>query len=47
MAVDSVKRAYELLESTEWKIEKVTPIGDTIRSSNRNKLGKIYRLTVC
>lgn len=45
MALDCVRRAYELFESSEWKVEKVTSKGDTIRSTQREKLGKIYRLT--
>uniref|UniRef100_A0A0K8VI31 Steroidogenic acute regulatory protein, mitochondrial n=1 Tax=Bactrocera latifrons TaxID=174628 RepID=A0A0K8VI31_BACLA len=45
MALDCVHRAYELFESPDWKVEKVTSKGDTIRSTQREKLGKIYRLT--
>ncbi|XP_054738818.1 steroidogenic acute regulatory protein-like [Anastrepha obliqua] len=45
MALDCVRRAYELFESSDWKVEKVTNKGDTIRSTQRDKLGKIYRLT--
>ena len=46
MALDCVRRAYELVESPDWKVEKVTSKGDTIRTTQREKLGKIYRLTV-
>ncbi|XP_011177889.1 steroidogenic acute regulatory protein-like [Zeugodacus cucurbitae] len=45
MALDCVRRAHELFESSDWKVEKVTSKGDTIRSTQRDKLGKIYRLT--
>ncbi|XP_067632846.1 steroidogenic acute regulatory protein-like isoform X3 [Eurosta solidaginis] len=45
MALDCVRRAYELFESSDWKVEKVTSKGDQIRSTQRDKLGKIYRLT--
>lgn len=46
MGIECVRKAYELLESGNWKVEKVTPKGDTISSTSREKLGKIYRLTV-
>ncbi|CAD7078058.1 unnamed protein product [Hermetia illucens] len=45
MGIECVRKAYELLESGNWKVEKVTPKGDTISSTSREKLGKIYRLT--
>lgn len=45
IGIDCVRRAYDLLESKDWKIEKVTSKGDTIQSTHREKLGKIYRLT--
>ncbi|XP_017465501.1 PREDICTED: stAR-related lipid transfer protein 3 isoform X2 [Rhagoletis zephyria] len=45
MALDCVRRAHELFESSDWKVEKVTNKGDTIRSTQREKMGKIYRLT--
>lgn len=46
MALNCVRVAYDLFESPEWKVEKVTNKGDTIRSTQRDKMGKIYRLTV-
>lgn len=46
MGIECVRRVHEILESSEWKIEKVTDKQDTIRSTHRDKLGKIYRLTV-
>lgn len=45
MGLDCIRKAYELFESTEWKVEKVTSKGDTIQSTQRNQLGKIYKLT--
>ncbi|XP_004537533.1 steroidogenic acute regulatory protein-like [Ceratitis capitata] len=45
MALNCVRVAYDLFESPEWKVEKVTNKGDTIRSTQRDKMGKIYRLT--
>lgn len=47
MGLDCLRKAYELIESTDWKVEKVTPKGDTIHSTQRDKIGKIYKLTVC
>ncbi|XP_037951370.1 steroidogenic acute regulatory protein-like [Teleopsis dalmanni] len=45
MGLDCLRKVYELLESSEWKCEKVNKKGDTIKSTQRDKLGKIYRLT--
>ncbi|EDW02245.1 steroidogenic acute regulatory protein-like [Drosophila grimshawi] len=45
MGLDCLLKAYELIESTDWKMEKVTPKGDTIHSTQRDKTGKIYKLT--
>lgn len=45
MGLDCLCKAYELIESTDWKVEKVTPKGDTIHSTQRDKIGKIYKLT--
>ncbi|XP_058829453.1 steroidogenic acute regulatory protein-like [Topomyia yanbarensis] len=45
MGTECVRKAYDLLESTDWKLEKVTSKGDTIQSCTQDKLGKIYRLT--
>lgn len=46
MALECVKKAYELLESEDWEVEKVTPSSDTIQSIKRDRLGKVYKLTV-
>lgn len=46
MGVECVRKAYELLESTDWKLEKMTSKGDTIQSCTKDKVGKIYKLTV-
>lgn len=47
MGVECCKKAYGLLlESHEWKIEKVTPKGDTIKSTQKDRIGKVYKLTV-
>lgn len=45
MGLDCLLKAFELIESTDWKVEKVTPKGDTIHSTQREKIGKIYKLT--
>ncbi|GAB0093355.1 Steroidogenic acute regulatory protein-like [Sergentomyia squamirostris] len=45
MALESVKRAYDLVESEDWDVEKVTQSSDTIQSIKRDRLGKIYKLT--
>ncbi|KAH8394786.1 hypothetical protein KR222_005614 [Zaprionus bogoriensis] len=45
MGLDCLRKAFELIESTDWKVEKVTPKGDTIHSTQREKIGKIYKLT--
>lgn len=46
MGMDCLRKAYEIIESSEWKVEKVTPKGDTIHSTHRDKIGKLYKLTV-
>ena len=46
MGIGCVRKSKDLLEASDWKIEKVTASGDTIKSTTRTKLGKIYRLTV-
>lgn len=46
MGRECVSKAFSLLESSDWNIEKVTSKGDTIRSTQRDKLGKVFRLTV-
>lgn len=46
MGRECVRKAYELLEACDWSVEKVTAKGDTIQSTQRNKLGKVFRLTV-
>lgn len=40
-----VRKACELLESTDWKIQKITSAGDRIEYTNRPNVGKIYKLT--
>lgn len=45
MGIECVRKAYVLLESTDWKLEKVTSKGDTIQSCTKDKVGKIYKLT--
>ncbi|KAH8269579.1 hypothetical protein KR018_009566 [Drosophila ironensis] len=45
MGLDCLRKAYEIIESSDWKVEKVTPKGDTIHSTQRDKIGKIYKLT--
>lgn len=47
MGVECVRKAYALLESTDWKVEKITSKGDTIQSCTQDNVGKIYKLTVC
>lgn len=46
MGKECVRRASELLESSVWKLEKLTNEGDTIKSTLQPKLGKVWRLTV-
>lgn len=45
MGIECVRKAYVLLESTDWKVEKITSKGDTIQSCTQDKVGKIYKLT--
>ncbi|XP_017837333.1 steroidogenic acute regulatory protein-like isoform X2 [Drosophila busckii] len=45
MGLDCLRKAFELIECTDWKMEKVTAKGDTIQSMQREKIGKIYKLT--
>ncbi|XP_016930441.2 steroidogenic acute regulatory protein-like [Drosophila suzukii] len=45
MGLDCLRKAYEIIESSEWKVEKVTQKGDTIHTTQREKVGKIYKLT--
>lgn len=45
MGIECVRKAYILLESTDWKLEKITSKGDTIQSCTKDKVGKIYKLT--
>lgn len=47
MGKECVRKAFGLLESSDWTVEKVTAKGDTIQSAQRDKLGKVFRLTVC
>ena len=46
IANNTVKQAYELLESSGWKTEKVTPLNDKIQTSVKSEIGKVFRLTV-
>lgn len=46
MGKECVRKANELLRTSEWKVEKVTSSNDTIKSTQHAKLKKIYRLTV-
>lgn len=46
IANGTVKQAYELLESSGWKTEKVTPQKDKIQTSVKSEIGKVFRLTV-
>jgi hypothetical protein len=39
-----VQKAYDLLESGNWKVEKVTSANDTISTTTRT-IGKVYKLT--
>ncbi|XP_061387643.1 steroidogenic acute regulatory protein-like [Musca vetustissima] len=45
MGLDCVRRTYDMLHVSDWKVEKVTKKGDTISSIHREKMGKIYKLT--
>ncbi|XP_016972407.1 steroidogenic acute regulatory protein-like [Drosophila rhopaloa] len=45
MGLDCLRKAFEIIESSDWKMEKVTQKGDTIHSTQRDKIGKIYKLT--
>uniref|UniRef100_A0A182M9Q9 START domain-containing protein n=1 Tax=Anopheles culicifacies TaxID=139723 RepID=A0A182M9Q9_9DIPT len=45
MGIECVRKAYTLLESDGWKIEKVTAKGDTIQTRQQDKIGKVYKLT--
>ncbi|XP_075166850.1 steroidogenic acute regulatory protein-like [Haematobia irritans] len=45
MALDCIRRTYDLINAHDWKVEKVTKKGDTINSIHREKMGKIYKLT--
>ncbi|XP_031627447.1 steroidogenic acute regulatory protein-like [Contarinia nasturtii] len=45
-AIADAQAAFELMESIDWKVEKmIASTGDRIQSTNRKKFGKIYRLT--
>lgn len=39
-----MQKAYDLLESGNWKVEKVTSANDTISTTTRT-IGKVYKLT--
>lgn len=44
MGAETVVRAFALLESSEWKMEKVTASNDTIQTCSKS-IGKVYKLT--
>lgn len=44
-SLDNVLKSYELLESTNWKLDKTTTCGDKIYYINRKPYGKVYRIT--
>lgn len=47
MGIECVKKAYNLLlESSNWKVEKVTNKGDTIKATQKDRIGKVFKLTV-
>jgi StAR-related lipid transfer protein 3 len=43
LGVETVIKAYELLESAAWKVEKVTACNDTIYTAVK-PIGKVYKL---
>uniref|UniRef100_A0A336ML17 CSON003305 protein n=1 Tax=Culicoides sonorensis TaxID=179676 RepID=A0A336ML17_CULSO len=46
MGIECVKKAFNLLqESSDWKVEKVTNKGDTIKSTHKDRIGKVFKLT--
>lgn len=44
-SVENVLSSYELLVSSDWKLEKTTECGDKIFYLQRKPYGKIYRIT--
>lgn len=47
MGRECVLRATKLLETGDWKFERLTSVGDTIQSLSYPKMGKVWRVTVC
>lgn len=45
LGLECIRRSYDLLICPDWKFEKQTNRGDKIYSSQREGLGKVYRLT--
>lgn len=43
LGVETVIKAYELLESTAWKVEKVMANNDVIYATTKS-IGKVYKL---
>lgn len=47
IGIENVKNVFDLLEATDWKIERTNEVtGDCIQSLQRKNIGKIFRLTV-
>jgi hypothetical protein len=44
LGLETVQKAYELLESSNWKIEKVTGSNDSISTCSRS-VGRVYKLS--
>ncbi|KAG5677313.1 hypothetical protein PVAND_007082 [Polypedilum vanderplanki] len=44
LGYETVQKAFDLLESTDWKVEKVTSCNDTISTCSR-PIGKVYKLS--
>lgn len=46
MGEECVLRATKLLESSDWLVDRVTDMDDTIRHITLPKMGKVWRVTV-
>lgn len=44
LGLETVQKAFDLLESADWKVEKVTSSNDTISTCSR-PIGKVYKLS--
>lgn len=44
--MENFQNTYQLLESTDWTLDKTTSDGNKIYYVNRKPYGKIYRITV-